>query len=708
MAKSRITAVWGRTLTSIAGAIVLFGCGTPATPPSADAAQAPSAEPELIPRDTFFAQAQIMTPLLSPDGTMISAVMPLDGVRNFFVFPVDDPEARRPVTTYALRDVDPTDVSGNLTYFWTADSRSLVFLRDTDGDERHRVMRVDVETGEITDLTPIEGVRVRIFAKSDLLPSELLVGMDDRTPGMFDLYRLNVETGERTLIEQNDRFLHYVADNTLEPRVAIALEPTPSGIGLGQYYRPPGGEWRHVASFPLDGSGPEGDRPKRAVGFDPTNTFLRQIWSAGSNTDGVVEVNFDTGERRMLAQDPQVDIADVMVHPQTNEVQAWVRHFARREWVILDPDIQADMDFLAGVRDGDLRIESRSRDDTKWIVRYTLSDDPETFYLYDREANETQLLFTTTPLLEDLPLVKMQPIVTQSSDGFDLVSYYTLPLSADPEQDGTPDAPVPFVVIIHGGPSDERAQYAFSPLLQWFANRGYGTLYVNFRGSPGFGREFLQAQNGEWGRAMNRDIDEQVIHLIENGYAEDGAVAVIGGSYGGYSTLIAMTKSPGLYACGVSLVGPTNLETFLDNIPPEWSLDAWAVRIGDPRTEEGLALLRDRSPINFVDQVRSPIMIGQGANDRRVPQSEADQMVAALQENGVGVLYALYPDEGHGLLRQPNIRSFWALVDAYFGQCLGGRYEPVGDALDGSSLQVPAGADMIPGLETALASREAP
>ena len=667
----------------------------------------PGRNVDLISRETLFEQPVIASPLLSPDGRWVSAVMPLNGVANFFVFPADDPGAARPVTHYEHRDVNPTDVSGNLTYFWTADGRHLVFLRDQDGDEKHHVMRVDIETGEIRDLTPIDGVKATIFSVSHQVPNEILVGMDDRQPGLFDLYRLNIETGERTLIERNEKYFVYFADNNLEPRIALSIEPTASGASLVQYYRAPGADWAKAEEFPLGAAQGEGDWPETFLGYGPDNRFARQIWTAGGDTDAVVEVDYDTGEQRVLARDARADIAEVLVHPQTNEVQAWVRHWTRREWVILDPALERDFAYLSSVRDGDLRIVSRSRDDRRWIVRYTLSDAPETFYIYERDRRRARLLFSTTPQLDGLPLVKMHPIVTPSSDGFELVSYYTLPFSADPDQDGEADAPVPFVVIIHGGPSDERAQFAFGPIIQMFGNRGYGVLYVNFRGSPGFGRRFMVAQNGEWGRAMSRDVDEQVAHIVADGLAIPDRVGVLGGSYGGYATLIAMTKSPETYACGVSLVGPSNLETFLANRPPEWSLDAWAVRIGDPRTAEGRALLRDRSPVYFADQARHPILIVQGANDRRVPPLESDQMVAALQQAGADVAYAYYPDEGHGLLRRPNLQSFYAMTEGFFAQCLGGRAEPIGDDLAQSSVEIRAGADLIPGLERALAERAA-
>lgn len=681
--------------TALVALLAIAGC----------AARQAAIETPLISRETIFAPPAVEAPQLSPDGSMIAAVMPLNGVNNFFVFPADNPAARRPVTHYDLRDVDPTDVSGDLTYFWSADGRYLVFLRDQDGNEAEHIMRVDVSSGEIRDLTPFDGVRATVFSRSDLVPDEILVGIDDRRPGRRDLYRLNIVTGERRLIEKNDRFIGYFADNTLEPRTAITVERAEGGIAVTHYFRTRGEDWRRVGVFPLTGSGDGGDWPKRGLGFDEENRLLREIWSAGGDTDAVVEVDYASGETRVIARDSRVDIREALVDPRTHEVQAWVRHFTRREWVVLDPSIEADMGYLKGLRAGDLYIESRSRDDRRWVVRYTLANAPEVYYLYSRDTRTAQQLFVVTPALEGLSLVDMFPIVTRSSDGFDLVSYYSLPFSSDPDQDGRPDRAVPFVVLIHGGPSDERAEYGFSPFIQMLANRGYGVLYVNFRGSAGFGRAFLRAQNGEWGRAMTRDVDEQVRHMIDAGLADAAHIGVIGGSYGGFATLSAFTRSPDLYTCAISFVGPANLETFLANRPPEWSLDAWAARVGDPRTEEGRALLRERSPITSAHRVRGPLLVIQGANDRRVLQSESDQMVEAVRAHGAPVSYVIFTDEGHNLLRAPNIRAYNALVDVFFGNCLGGRTEPFGDDLANASVVAPVGADLVPGLREALPSR---
>lgn len=662
---------------------------------------------DLVPRDAFFARPEVSTPLLSPDGRMISAVRPLDGVQNFFVAPVDDMTKWRAITHFTDRDVNPTNVSGTLTHFWTPDSRYLVFLRDTNGNEKFHVMRADVATGEIVDLTPGENTRAVVCTRpATFLGCELaarpdntmLVGLYGADPRFYDLYWLDIATGKTALALKNDRFIAFIADNAYEARIGITQE----NGGIAAYFRAPGGEWTLYKNY-----GPSGS-PNRVINFDPENKRLRVFSADGRDKQALVELDLDTRVETVIAEDDQVDLGNALVEPGTGKIQGYIRDFTRAELVVLDPAIQEDMDYLREAVDGELAILSRSADNKRWLLRFTFADAPQTLYLYERSPRKLTRLFSLTPALEGLPLTKVHPIVTKSSDGFDLVSYYSLPRAADPDQDGKGDRPVPLIVIIHGGPSDERARWTFAPILQWLNNRGYATLYVNFRGSPGFGKRFLEAQALEWGGKMNRDVDEQVENLIRMGLVDPKRIAVFGGSYGGFATLTAITRRPDLYACAVAVVGPSNLETFIANRPPEWPIEQMAAEIGDPRTPEGRAHLKDRSPVTHAGDVKGPVLIVQGANDRRVPQSESDTMVAALKSHGVKVTYLLYPDEGHGLLRQPNVRSMFGVTEVFLGGCLGGKAEPIGDALEGASIQVKEGVDDIPGLKDALAALPAP
>jgi len=376
----------------------------------------------------------------------------------------------------------------------------------------------------------------------------------------------------------------------------------------------------------------------------------------------------------------------------------------RRSAKRFPPDVVPDFAHLAEVDEGDFSVVSRSLDDRQWVVSYVLDAGPVRYYLYDRDTGKARFLFTNRKDLEGLPLAPMHPVTIRSRDGLDLVCYYTLPLASDPAGKGKPREPVPLVLHPHGGPWG-RDGWGYDPFHQWLANRGYAVLSVNFRGSTGFGKGFINAGNLEWGRKMHDDLIDAVDWAIRKGIADPAKVAVMGGSYGGYATLVGLTFTPEVFACGVDIVGPSNLITLLETVPPYWApmIELFTKRAGDHRTEEGRKLLAERSPLTYVDRIRRPLLIGQGANDPRVKQAESDQIVAAMQAKGIPVTYVLYPDEGHGFARPENRRSFFAVAEAFLAEVLGGRFEPIGRDFEGSSITVPTGADHVPGLSESLA-----
>jgi dipeptidyl aminopeptidase/acylaminoacyl peptidase len=679
---------------AVAALAGLLFCSTPSR------AQTPAPPPDpIVPLKTLLTSPSIVAPLISPNGDLISAVAPLDGVANIFVSPAGDPKAAKPVTHFTGRGIQPFDVSGNTNYHWTSDSSHILYLVDNDGDENWNLWIVDISTGESKNLTPFKGSQVRLMATSFDHPSTVLIGINNRDPKWHDIYRLDIATGKMDLVEKNDRFLFYVADNDLKLRIALASS---KNGGVDVFKSSGDGNWTPYFSLSQeDTSG------MKQFGFDRANRRLYAYDSRDRNTIALVALDPQTGTSTVLGEDKKVDVAEVLVQPDTHELQAYATSFTRLEWHPIDTKLAGDFAALAEVSGGDLKIDNESKNGSRWLVHFTLSDAPEAYYLYDRPTHTAKKLFVGTPQLENLPLSKMYPFVIKSRDAFDLVSYIALPRWEDTQGNGHPPKPLPMVIILHGGPSDERPEYVFAPLLQWLTNRGYAVFLANFRGTPGFGKAFLNAQNLEWGGKMNDDVVDQARWAIDHGYAQKDKIALLGGSYGGYATLVGMTFTPDVFACGVDVVGPANLETFMATIPPFWSLDNLAKRLGDPRTPEGRALLHDRSPINRVDQVTKPILIGQGAHDSRVPQGESDRMVDALKKNGVKVTYLLYPDEGHGFLRPQNNMSFFAVTEIFLGQCLGGRYEPIGDALEGSSVTVPYGANFIPGLEAALKAASA-
>jgi dipeptidyl aminopeptidase/acylaminoacyl peptidase len=395
-----------------------------------------------------------------------------------------------------------------------------------------------------------------------------------------------------------------------------------------------------------------------------------------------------------------------MVHPTEKHIQAAASTYDRKQWQILDVTITHDMAYLRQVSPGDIEVVSRTLNDEIWIVAYVVDDGPVRYYRYDRETRRATYLFSNRQALDGLTLAKMHAVVITARDGLELVSYLTLPVGSEHQDDPQrPATPLPMILLVHGCPW-ARDAWGYNPWHQWLANRGYAVLSVNFRSSTGLGKHFINAGNHEWGAKMHDDLLDAVAWATQQGIADAARIAIMGGSYGGYATLVGLTFTPETFACGVDIVGPSNIVTLLDSIPAYWQpqIELFAKRVGDPRTEAGKAFLAERSPLSYVDRIQRPLLIGQGANDPRVKQTESDQIVQAMQAKGIPVTYALYPDEGHGFARPENNMSFNAMTEAFLAQCLGGRFEPLGEDLAGSSLTVPAGAEQIPGLAAKLAS----
>lgn len=631
----------------------------------------------LIPRQLLFGNPDRTNVRLSPDGRYLSWLAPVDGVLNLWLAPRSDLDAAHPVTHDTGRGIQH--------YAWAYTSRDLLYIQDKDGDENYRLYAVDLNgTDEaVRELTPLEGVQARIQQLTYRHPNELLIALNDRDVQLHDLYRLDLRTGERTLHQENPGFAGFLTDDDL--RVRAATRQTPDG-GLEMLVPGEGDSegWVEWGTIP-----PEDALTTFPVGFDKSGDVLFMVDSRGRDTAALVAHNVTSGETALLAQDPRSDVAQGLEHPTEKHIQAVAFVYARKRWEVLDPAIEPDLEKLAAVADGEVEVISRTLDDSAWIVAYIVDDGPRRFYLYDREAGTVDLLFTEREALAGLPLAKMHALTLHARDGQELVVYLTLPLGSDADGDGVPDRPVPMVLFPHGGPW-WRDVWGYNRDHQWLANRGYAVLSVNFRASTGFGKAFLNAGDRQWAGTVIEDQQDAVHWAIERGIADPAKVAVMGGSFGGYSTLAGLAFAPELYACGVDLFGPANLVTLLETVPPYWkpTFNRLATRVGDPRTEEGRALLRAHSPLTYADRICRPLLIGQGANDARVKQAESDQIVGALQSKGIPVTYLLYPDEGHGFVRPENRLSFHAVAERFLAEVLGGRCEPVGDDLEGSSMEV--------------------
>ncbi len=664
-----------------------------ATSPAAPQPKAAAAEPAavagtpLIPRQVLFGNPDKASARLSHDGSKLSYLAPRDGVLNVFVGPVDDPDAAQPVTNDKQR--------GIRIYFWAYDNQHVLYLQDSKGDENWHVYSVDLASGETKDLTPLEKVNAQIEGVSDRFPGEIIVGLNDRDPQFHDLYRVNLATGDRELLEKNTEFAGYVVDDDFKVRFASKMMPD----GSLQYFEPDGnGGWKEYVNV-----GPDDTLTTQIAGFDKTGRKLYLTDSRDRNTSALVQIDLDSDEQKVLAENDKADVGGVIAQPTEKNIQAVSFDYLRPEWQVLDPAIQPDMDYLKTVADGELQVTSRTQDDKLWIAAYVMDDGPIRYYLYDRPNKKATFLFTNRKALEGQPLVKMHPVVIKSRDGMDLVSYLSLPKASDPDNTGRPQQPLPLVLLVHGGPWGRDA-WGYDTEHQLLANRGYAVLSVNYRGSTGLGKEFTNAGNKQWAAKMHDDLIDAVDWAIDQKIADPQKVAIMGGSYGGYATLVGLTFTPDKFACGVDIVGPSNLFTLLSTIPPYWApmIQLFKDRVGDPTTDEGRKLLGERSPLNLVEKIERPLLIAQGANDPRVKQAEADQIVAAMKEKKIPLTYVLFPDEGHGFARPENNLAFYAVAEAFLSKQLGGRYEPIGDDFEHSTITVPEGADQVPGLADAI------
>lgn len=657
-----------------------------------DAATAAEPQTPLVPRAKFFGNPEKARPRLSPDGKRLAFVAPVEGVLNVWVSTSDDPAQAKPVTFDKHRGVT--------AYFWAYTSRHILYTQDKNGDEDDHVYCIDLDSGDIKDLTPIAKIAAQIEGVSEKFPDEILVGINDRDERHFhDIYRINLKSGERKLVQLNPGVAGFLTDDDFRVRFAMNFTQTAGQV----YLKPDGKEWKEFLS--VDAADAMTTSP---AGFDKSGEKLYFIDSRGRNTAAMKIIDLKSGQEQLLGEDPKADISGALVHPTEKTIQALSFTYARTEWKVLDPAIQPDLDYLKTVADGEIQITGRTLDDSRWTVAFLMDNGPVRFYIYDRKPEKkATFLFTSNRELSELPLVKMHPVTIKSRDNLELVSYLSLPKASDPEGDGKPSEPLPLVLLVHGGPW-ARDDWGYDPEHQLLANRGYAVLAVNYRGSTGFGKNFINAADKEWAGKMHNDLIDAVNWAVEQKIARRDKVAIMGGSYGGYATLVGLTFTPDVFTCGVDIVGPSSLITLLSNPPPYWMpfMPVMKRRVGDHTTDEGRAFLASRSPLSFVDKIQRPLLIAQGANDPRVKQAEADQIVKAMNDKKIPVTYALFHDEGHGFARPQNRFAFYAITEAFLAQHLGGRYEPIGDAFSGANFAIPSGESGAPGLADALKSLE--
>ncbi|MBV8281536.1 MAG: S9 family peptidase [Candidatus Eremiobacteraeota bacterium] len=604
--------------------------------------------PPLIPRAVLFGNPVRTLPAISPDGTLLVYLAPSNGVLSVWVRTIGK-------TDDHVVASDPTRPIRNAQF--APDSKHVIYTQDKGGNELFHIYQVAVTGGAVQDLTPYDKVRADIV---DIQPDHptIVIQMNKRDPKLFDAYRLDLGSGEATMIAQNPGDVAgWTTDAAMNVRAAQVQNA--DGSSEIRVRDTADGSWRTLARYTADDGFPN------PQGFSPDGKSLYVIASAASNAAQLLRYNLAGGAPTTVLSDPQYDVLGTLFSDKSKQPILASIEKDRVEWTALDSGWSADLTAIEAAHPGDVGFLSVDRNERNIVVLYTVDDGPASFYVYDRSTKKATFLFTTRPALENVTLAKMQPISYQARDGLTIHGYLTLPAGVDGKN-------LPMVLFPHGGPW-ARDSWGYSGLVQWLANRGYAVLQPNFRGSTGYGKDFLNAGNRQWAGTMHTDLLDAANWAANQGYADPKRTCIMGGSYGGYATLAGLTFSPTAFTCGVDIVGPSNLNTLLQSIPPYWETARaqFALRMGD-----NVDFLNSQSPLFKADQIVRPLLIGQGANDPRVNIRESDQIVAAMRKNGKPVEYVVFPDEGHGFARPENNMRFFAAAEAFLAKYLGGRYQP--------------------------------
>ena len=621
----------------------------------------------LIPRDLLFGNPERTWPALSPDGSRLTWLAP-DSNNVLQVW-------MKNLHTNEERVMTADKKRGIQVYLWAKDNRTLLYLQDRDGDENYHLYGVDLVTGETRDYTPIDGVRVFQLAHNPDFPDTVLIWLNARERSLFDVHRLDLRSGVLTMDTPNPGDVAaWTADAQFRVRAAHVIPPN-GGIEI-RVRASDTAPWQTFLT-----AGP--DETLAVLDFSADGESLLLKSSLGRDKAAVIRKHIASGVEEVIAVSDEVDADEVMIHPKRHVVEAVAFSPGRTTWQAIDPGVKEDFAGLASLDAGDLTVLNRTENDDVWLIAYTSDRAPRRFYRWDRKAKQGAFLFSSQPKLDGMPLAEMQPVIIPTRDGLKMHSYLTIP-------PGTARKNLPMVLFPHGGPW-HRDQWGYNSVAQWLANRGYLVLQPNFRGSTGYGKKFLRAGYKEWGRKMHDDLIDAVNWAVESGLADPKRIGILGGSYGGYCALAALTFTPEVFACSVDIVGVSHLKTFAESIPPYWKpfrslLDVRMASIDDPNDAQ---LIHDGSPLNFAHKIVRPLLIGQGANDPRVRQAESEQIVSAIEKNGGAATYVLYPDEGHGFVRPENRIDFFARAEAFLGKYLKGRVEPFdGERIHGSTATV--------------------
>lgn len=619
--------------------------------------------PELIDREIFFGDPEISSGRLSPDGNYFTFIKPYNEIKNIWIKRIDEPfENAKPLTADEKRPIPG--------YFWSRDSEYVMFVQDKAGDENYHVYAVNPEEalkGEgIPDakaLTSGDGVRARINAVPKSDPEHIYVGLNDRDAAWHDLYKINIATAEKELILENtEKISGFEFDNT--DKIRLAFRSTEEG---GQeILKVNDDKFEQIYKI-------NSEENCYTLRFTEDNEMVYLVTNKGDlDLSQLMLMNPNTGETKLVEADPrkEVDFGGAFFSSVSNKLIATYYNSDKTRSYFKDESFQSDYRLLQMRFPGsEVDFGSATQDEMLWTIRVNTDTDPGAVYLFNRANKAIDFLYRTRPELPVEDLSKMVSVSYKSSDGLEIPAFLTLPKGKEAKN-------LPVVMYIHGGPWG-RDYWGYDSYAQFWANRGYAVLQPNFRASTGYGKAFLNGGNGEWGQLMQDDITWGVKYLIKEGIANPDKVAIFGGSYGGYAALAGVTFTPDLYAASISIVGPSNLLTLLESIPPYWESFRKKMhkRMADPNTEEGMALLKKQSPLFSADKIKTPLMVVQGANDPRVKQAESDQIVVAMRELGLPVEYLIAKDEGHGFRKPVNNMAFVAAAEEFFAKHLGGRYQ---------------------------------
>ena len=657
---------------------VATAAATPSAQPSAAGSPAPNAAgnpwgawqaaadaamPPVIPVSTLFSPPQYVSPSLSPDGKLL-LVRVIDPNGAYDVGVVLD------LATGKETQLDyPDGVAGVPSWNWARDSKHVLLSIDRMGDENYGLFSIAVSTNKATQILYEKGVRVDVQGLDEKHPDQVLIVHNRRNKENFDLYRANIATGALTLVMENPgNIAEYLTDRYGVLRGVRLLGADGSEDILlakdtartsTKYVAQ---EWTQALHIAYE------DTSASAVyGFSPEGDKLYYADTAASDTMTLTAMDAKTLQKTAVYGDPKFDISSVWFDLTMNKPTAVTIDGERSNWKALDASMQPHIDKLAKAAAGDFSIVSSSADDSVWLVGYTSDTGSLAYALYTPATGRWQRMFTENPALDQQRFATMEPFHFLSSDGLTLYGYATFPVGMERKN-------LPVVLLVHGGPQ-ARDQWGFSSEVQFLANRGYLVLQVNFRGSTGFGKKFLNAGDQQWGAAMQRDLTETVNYAVAQGWANAQRVAIMGGSYGGYAALAGAAFTPDVYACAVDLFGPSSLLTLLQSIPDYWKpmLNQMYRTIGDPTTDE--AMLRERSPLYHVDNIRIPLLIAQGGNDVRVKPQESEQIVQALKDRQLPVEYLYFPNSGHGLNSTEDLVTFYTACEKFLATYIGGRVD---------------------------------